>query len=67
MKTQIPYSPDIFSQFAPHTSASSFLNALFAWLDRQRQRVYLSELDNRLLKDIGKSRFEALREAQRWT
>ncbi len=67
MKAYTSYFPSIISQFAPLTPDDSFLNTLFAWLDRQRQRVRLSELDTRLLNDIGKSRLEAVREAQRWS
>jgi uncharacterized protein YjiS (DUF1127 family) len=36
------------------------------WIDRQRQRSALAELDDRLLADIGITRAEAQREAARW-
>jgi uncharacterized protein YjiS (DUF1127 family) len=36
------------------------------WLDRQRQRTALAELDDRLLDDIGVSRAAAETEAGRW-
>lgn len=36
------------------------------WLDRQRQRAALAELDDRLLDDIGVSRAAAAAEAGRW-
>lgn len=47
----------------------SHARRLFCWLlavlDRQRQRCALSELDDRLLRDIGVSREAARREAER--
>lgn len=36
------------------------------WLDRQRQRIALAKLDDRLLADVGISRSAAMEEAQRW-
>lgn len=38
-----------------------------AWLDRQRQRIHLSELDDHLLQDIGVSKSDAAREARKWS
>lgn len=39
---------------------------LLRWLDRQRQRAALVDLDDRLLSDIGVSRAAAEAEARRW-
>lgn len=39
---------------------------LILWLDRQRQRIHLSLLDDRLLEDIGVSRKDAEAEGRRW-
>lgn len=38
-------------------------NALAAWQQRIESRRHLLELDDRLLRDIGISRYDALREA----
>ncbi len=38
------------------------VGALMDWNDRYRQRVHLGQLDNRMLRDIGLSRGEALHE-----
>ena len=54
-------------RFAPSTSKQVGLGALATWLDRQRQRIHLSRLDQRLLADIGVSRDDAERESRRWT
>jgi uncharacterized protein YjiS (DUF1127 family) len=47
-------------------SSSGWLHTLFFWIERSRQRRQLgelAELNDHLLKDIGLSRDEALREA----
>ena len=54
-------------RFAPHFPLHRRPNALAAWCDRQRQRIHLSHLDDRMLDDIGVSCFAATKEARRWT
>lgn len=53
--------------FAPFIRLDSPPGRLAAWLDRQRQRVNLSQLDDRLLDDIGVGIRAATVEARRWT
>ena len=36
------------------------------WFERARQRRELSMMDGHLLKDIGISRYDAVREADKW-
>jgi uncharacterized protein YjiS (DUF1127 family) len=45
------------------------LNRLYLWQDRAEQRARLSEMDARMLKDIGVTRPEAAAEARKpfWT
>jgi uncharacterized protein YjiS (DUF1127 family) len=48
--------------------SSSWLRTLELWIDRSRQRKQLgelAELNDYLLKDIGVSREEAMREAEK--
>jgi uncharacterized protein YjiS (DUF1127 family) len=55
-------------QFVSSSSAASWLRTLGFWIDRSRQRKQLgelAELNDYLLKDIGVSRAEALREAEK--
>lgn len=50
------------------SSAGGWLRTLGFWIDRSRQRKQLgelAELNDYLLKDIGVSREEALREAEK--
>ncbi len=42
---------------------SAILDTLLLWQDRATQRSRLNTLDDRMLKDIGVSRAEAVREA----
>lgn len=53
--------------FAPFIRLDPPRNRFAAWLDRQRQRVHLSRLDDRLLDDIGVDLRAATVEARRWT
>jgi uncharacterized protein YjiS (DUF1127 family) len=56
-----------FAPLLPPMPEAGVLSRVTEWLDRQRQRVILAQLEDRLLADIGVSRAEALREARRWT
>lgn len=56
-----------FAPLPPPLPETRVLSRVAGWLDRQRQRVILAQLEDRLLADIGVSRIEALREARRWT
>lgn len=50
----------------PLSHGLEFATDLFlTWLDRYAQRRQLARLDPRMLKDIGVSRTEALREARK--
>lgn len=53
-------------RFAPFLRVEAGQSIFLLWLDRQRQRIHLSRLDQRLLKDIGVSLRAAEREARRW-
>jgi len=55
-------------QCVSSSSASGWLRTLESWIDRSRQRRQLgelAELNDYLLKDIGVSREEAMREAEK--
>jgi uncharacterized protein YjiS (DUF1127 family) len=54
-----------FPSFPPER-AQRAPSRLWLWIDRQRQREALAELDERLLADIGVSRAEAEAECARW-
>lgn len=56
-----------FAPLPPRMSEDGVPSRVARWLDRQRKRVILVQLDDHLLADIGVSRVEALREARRWT
>lgn len=49
-----------------YVSALTNLNALALWFERKRQRIHLSNLDQRLLEDIGVSSDGANEKARRW-
>ncbi|MFQ5994081.1 MAG: DUF1127 domain-containing protein [Acidiferrobacterales bacterium] len=50
---------------APRLALSRTAKTFFCWQERARQRHALSELDDRLLKDVGISRAEAEREGRK--
>lgn len=53
----------VMPETKPETSWPSRIGGMVrAWLDRQSQRHALSQLDERLLKDIGTTRIEAVLE-----
>jgi len=55
--------PVPFRQSDSSTAAPFRLQTIGRWIARRRQRNALRELDEHLLKDIGLSRDDALREA----
>ena len=54
-----------FPRFPPE-DLSEAPSRLRLWLDRQRQRTRLAQLEDWQLDDIGISRSEALMESRRW-
>jgi uncharacterized protein YjiS (DUF1127 family) len=54
-----------YPRFPPETIRRA-TSRILGWLDRQRQRAALAELDDRLLLDIGVSRAAADVEVSRW-
>lgn len=54
-----------FPRFPPE-ELSEAPSRLLLWLDRQRQRDHLAQLEDWQLDDIGISRSEALMESRRW-
>lgn len=67
MPTGILDRLDPHVRFAPHFPLHRQPSAFVVWCDRQRQRIHLSHLDDRMLDDIGVSRFAATEEARKWT
>ena len=65
----------VFQEFAPRTAFFPRLppeelteaqSRLLLWLNRQRQRARLAELEDWQLDDIGVSRSAAVTESRRW-
>lgn len=46
-------------------AAGVALDVILTWQERARQRHHLATLDDRLLRDIGLSRVEAMRETEK--
>ena len=59
-------SPTAFLPRFPPEALRRGPSRVLGWLDRQRQRAALAELDDRLLNDIGVGRAAAETEARRW-
>ena len=49
-------------EFRPGNLLARAFGALLDWNDRYRQRVHLGQMDDRMLRDIGMSRGEAMHE-----
>jgi uncharacterized protein YjiS (DUF1127 family) len=47
-----------------HAFAAAFM-LIGRWIERTRQRQALAELDDRMLRDIGVTRVEAVRESRK--
>lgn len=54
-----------FRQYQQGQRQPSLLTGLLHWLELSRQRRQLSQLDERMLEDIGVNRSDALQEAKR--
>ena len=61
MLMKMPATPELINDYtaAPSAPHRKFLRVLGAWIERSRQRHALADLDDRLLDDIGITRFEA--------
>ena len=66
MKTLTHNQPSPSIRFAPNLLEITDSGPLALWLDRQRQRIHLSQLELHMLEDIGVSRTDAYKEARRW-
>jgi uncharacterized protein YjiS (DUF1127 family) len=49
-----------------HGLIAGLLKRTAVWIDRCDQRDTLAKLDDRMLRDIGLGRYEALRETRKW-
>ena len=65
MPTIIRYSREVFPWIALGSRLISTLDWMAAAAERSRQRRALAALDDRLLRDIGLSRGDALKEISR--
>lgn len=65
VQADINPSTAFYPRFPPEAMRRASSRVL-RWLDRQRQRAALADLDDRLLWDIGVSRAAARAEARRW-
>ncbi|MDX6751821.1 DUF1127 domain-containing protein [Geminicoccaceae bacterium 1502E] len=64
--TMLPSSRGIVSiQLRQRAPVPMIVGLIGLWLERSRQRRALSELDDRLLKDVGLSRGDAWAEASK--
>lgn len=66
------HSPEQFSDASQRVEFNSLRNSfkrlwlrLENWLDKRHQRRMLSQLDDHMLKDIGISRADAVRESRK--
>ena len=73
MNTAAAFADTLPAQWPAHTGdepRSHWLdeasNVLMRWLDASRSRQNLDELDDHLLRDIGLTRAEALRESSKF-
>jgi uncharacterized protein YjiS (DUF1127 family) len=64
-RTDLASRPAFFPRFLVEADRRR-LSRVLAWLDRQRQRAHLAQLEDRLLDDIGVSRRDAVAESRRW-
>ena len=57
--------PGLRRRGAFHDALARLADVVLSWQDRAAQRAALARMDARILKDIGVTRSEALREARR--
>ncbi|MBR9970984.1 DUF1127 domain-containing protein [Magnetospirillum sulfuroxidans] len=62
---RINWTGSIFPSIQINIPIIRGIDAVMTWIERAQQRRALARLDDRLLRDIGISRADALREADR--
>ena len=73
MNTAAAFADTLPAQWPAHTGAKpashwfgDVSNVLMRWLDASRSRHTLDQLDDHMLRDIGLTRAEALRESSKF-
>lgn len=65
MNTKVLRTPLLIRHSQPSNWLNSAASMLRRWLELSRQRRVLAQLDERMLRDIGIDRLDAVRESRR--